>query len=166
MKIFRLCKVFLVWAVALFAGLVAWGNFFDPDYNFELTRGVITMAWLDESQTTMNSRALSDGLAVNLAFTLIVFAETLVCLCCFLGGIRMLLASTEYAYFSGVAWSTAGLVLGILLWFVGFVAIGGEYFQSWHIPNRSGITIAFQFSTTLGIILIFLHLPEPAYSHE
>ena len=54
----------------------------------------------------------------------------------------------------------AGLTVGILLWQVGFIAIGGEWFGMWMSPQWNGIPSAFRYLViTLGA-LIFLSLPD------
>ena len=54
----------------------------------------------------------------------------------------------------------AGLTVGFLLWQVGFMAIGGEWFGMWMSPQWNGIPSAFRdLVMTLGVI-IFLSLPD------
>lgn len=49
-------------------------------------------------------------------------------------------------------------MLGFALWFIGFMAIGGEWFTMWQSAIWNGQTAAFQFYVTiLGVgIYVFL----------
>jgi len=58
----------------------------------------------------------------------------------------------------------AGLMLGFLLWQVGFIALGGEWFGMWMSQQWNGIPSAFRYLVmTLGVLL-FLSLPDPDIS--
>ena len=51
-------------------------------------------------------------------------------------------------------------MVGFLLWQVGFIAIGGEWFGMWMSPQWNGIPSAFRYLVmTLGV-MIFLSLPD------
>ena len=52
--------------------------------------------------------------------------------------------------------AVAGLVLGFALWFFGFMAVGGEWFQMWQSQTWNGQEAAFRFIGCIGFVLIFL----------
>ena len=52
--------------------------------------------------------------------------------------------------------AVAGLVLGLLLWFGGFLVVGGEWFQMWQSKTWNGQEAAFRFVACIGLVLIFL----------
>jgi predicted small integral membrane protein len=58
--------------------------------------------------------------------------------------------------------AVVGLVLGFLLYAVGFVAIGGEWFAMWQSEVWNGQQKAFEFLTMISAVLIVLMLPEQA----
>ncbi|MBN9009580.1 MAG: DUF2165 family protein, partial [Rhizobiales bacterium] len=55
-----------------------------------------------------------------------------------------------------------GLSLGFLLYAVGFVAVGGEWFAMWQSQIWNGQQKAFEFLTMISAVLIFLALPDTA----
>ena len=55
-----------------------------------------------------------------------------------------------------------GLTTCLLIWLVGFIAIGGEWFGMWMSTQWNGIESAFRFSALILGILIFVVLPEGA----
>jgi len=56
--------------------------------------------------------------------------------------------------------AVAGLTLGYLLWQVGLIAIGSEWFGMWMSHEWNGVEGAFRFLVmTLGV-LIYVSLPD------
>jgi predicted small integral membrane protein len=53
-------------------------------------------------------------------------------------------------------------LLGFLLWFFGFIVIGGEWFCMWQSEQWNGIGAAFRFVVIIMFTLLFTALPEPA----
>jgi predicted small integral membrane protein len=56
--------------------------------------------------------------------------------------------------------AVAGLTLGFLLWQVGFVTIGGEWFGMWQSKDWNGVPSAFRFAMVIAAVLIFVALPD------
>jgi predicted small integral membrane protein len=51
----------------------------------------------------------------------------------------------------------AGAALGFLVWFFGFMVVGGEYFAMWQSKSWNGQEAAFRFYITLLGVLIFVN---------
>ena len=56
--------------------------------------------------------------------------------------------------------AVAGLTLGFLLWQVGFMTIGGEWFGMWQSKSWDGVPSAFRFVMVIMAVLIFVVLPD------
>ena len=54
-----------------------------------------------------------------------------------------------------------GLTLGLLLWQVGFMSIGGEWFGMWQSKEWNGVPSAFRFVVVILGVLIFVAMPDP-----
>jgi len=50
----------------------------------------------------------------------------------------------------------AGLTLGFLVWQVGFMSVGGEWFGMWMSKEWNGVPDAFRFFITIGLVLLYL----------
>lgn len=50
----------------------------------------------------------------------------------------------------------AGLTLGFVLWQVGFISVGGEWFGMWMSSQWNGVPDAFRFFITMLAVLIFV----------
>jgi predicted small integral membrane protein len=50
--------------------------------------------------------------------------------------------------------------LGIILWFSGFITIGGEWFLMWQSDVWNGQQAAFRLVVIIGITLLYLIQPD------
>ena len=152
----RLSKIILIWAVALFSSLVALGNLTDYDSNFVLVVHVLTMDTTFPDNSAM-WRAIEANWAHHLVFASIILAEVLVALLCWLGGFQLLKARNNPLLFNAAKKTAiAGLTLGILLWFTGFITIGGEWFLMWQSQVANVQQAAFRLVMILLVILIYV----------
>jgi predicted small integral membrane protein len=53
-----------------------------------------------------------------------------------------------------------GAALGFLVWFFGFMVVGGEWFSMWQSPMWNGQEAAFRFYMTILAVLIFVNQPD------
>jgi predicted small integral membrane protein len=54
----------------------------------------------------------------------------------------------------------AALTLSMLMWLVAFLTVGAEWFLMWQSKTWNGQEAAFRMFTVVGIILIFLAMPD------
>jgi predicted small integral membrane protein len=162
MRIIRLSKTAAVAAIALFASLVGFGNTTDYGTNLAFVQHVFSMDTVFPT-TTIKYRAIDNPTLQNAGYVLIIAAETLTAILCWIGAVRLFLAGGDAAAFNrakGIA--VAGLTLGFLIWQVGFMSIGGEWFGMWMSQKWNGVPDAFRFFVTILMVLIFLVLPDRA----
>ena len=57
--------------------------------------------------------------------------------------------------------STVGLLLVVLLFFGGFIDIGGEWFQMWRSAANNGLDPAFRNVVLALLTLVLIHMPSP-----
>ncbi|MGA8382068.1 MAG: DUF2165 domain-containing protein, partial [Stellaceae bacterium] len=53
-----------------------------------------------------------------------------------------------------------GAGLGFLVWFFGFMVVGGEWFQMWQSHQWNGQQPAFRFYMAVLAVLIFVNQPD------
>src|SRR5215470_13094392 len=162
MRIIRLSKAATVAAIALFASLVAFGNITDYGTNWAFVQHVLSMDTVFPT-TTIKYRAIDNPTLQTAAYVLIIAAEALTAILCWIGAARLLAASADAAAFNRAkGFAVAGLTLGFLLWQVGFMSIGGEWFGMWMSAKWNGVPDAFRFFVTILMVLIYLVLPDQA----
>lgn len=156
----RLSKVFLVWSVAFFASLVVFNNLTDYDSNYTFVSHVLKMdTTFSEDQAMW--RAIDSPFINHAIYWLITFTEVTIAILCWAGGYRLFRSINDpirFNKFKGLA--IAGLTLGIILWFTGFITLGGEWFLMWQSEMWNAQQAAFRLVAILGIALLYLVQPD------
>lgn len=156
----RASKIALVWAVAFFSTLVVCNNVTDYDSNYQFVVHVLKMDTTFPDNRGM-WRALDSPFVHHALYGLIILVEAVVAVLCWLGGWRLFRSVHDPADFNrakGIA--ILGLTLGILLWFSGFITIGGEWFLMWQSDVWNGQQAAFRLVVVLGFTLLYLVQPD------
>ena len=158
---FRAAKALLVLAIALLYTLVVFNNLTIYDTNYQFVRHVLMMDSTFPGGHVM-WRALNSPVWHTAFYLCIILWEIVTMLLCWWGGIRLLrelrgdAASVRRA--SSIA--VAGLTLGLLMWLVAFLAVGGEWFLMWQSMTWNGQEAAFRMFAVLGIVLLVVMQPE------
>ncbi len=157
----RTSKLVLVAIVAAFALLVAWNNVVDYDSNFTFVRHVLSMDTTFEGNRLMG-RAIEATAMHHIAYWLIILMEAITGALCAWGAIAMArtVRGDGATFARAKAPATAGLTVGVALWFGGFMVVGAEWFLMWQSDGWNGQPAAFRFAALLLLTLLFLHQPE------
>ena len=89
MLLVRVSKTAMVAAIALFASLVAFGNITDYGTNFVFVQHVLSMDSIFPD-ATIKYRAITSPTLHHAAYNLIIAAETLTAMLCWIGAFRLL----------------------------------------------------------------------------
>jgi predicted small integral membrane protein len=157
----RRAKIVMTLGLALFAFLVTFTNLVDYGANYPFVQHVLSMDTTFRSPATAG-RAITAPWAWTAAYGLIIAGEALTCLLFLAAGWRLFLARNAPALRFNRAKSLVHLAAtaGFLVWFVGFMAIGGEWFQMWQSETWNGQESAFRFYATILLVLIYVALPD------
>lgn len=156
----RFSKIILVWAVALFASLVVFNNLTDYGSNYAFVAHVLEMDTTFPDNRAM-WRALDSAFLHHSFYWVIIFVEAAVAVACWVGGFRLLRSSTDAGGFNRAKGAAiTGLTLGIVLWFTGFMTVGGEWFLMWQSETWNGQEAAFRLVVILGIVLLYVVQPD------
>jgi predicted small integral membrane protein len=157
----RIAKIALVAAIALFASLVAFGNVTDYNTNFAFVEHVLSMDTIYPF-STINYRAITNPALHHVAYALIISTEAVTGILCWIGAIALIrnIRADAGLFNAAKMFAILGLTLGFLLWQVGFMSIGGEWFGMWQSQQWNGVPSAFRFVTTIALVLIFVSLPD------
>ncbi|MFF5504731.1 DUF2165 domain-containing protein [Streptomyces roseolus] len=144
--------------VAVYMALVAFGNITDFGTNQQFVQHVLSMDTTFKDPDLM-WRAVESPALQNAAYVAIIVWETLTAL--------VLLAATWFwitglrreAYDRARAASTVGLVMVLLLFGLGFLAIGGEWFAMWQSSDWNGLDAAARNIALAAFTLLVVHLP-------
>jgi predicted small integral membrane protein len=159
--ILRLAKVVLVLATALFYSLAVFNNLTDFDSNYQFVRHVLMMDTTFPDNQGMRRAMTSAGWHIAF-FVSIVAWESLTLVTCAWGGVRLAkaLRSAPGEFHQGKGLAIAGLTLGLAMWLVAFLTVGGEWFLMWQSKAWNGQDAAFRMFTVLGIVLLLVVQPD------
>ena len=156
MLIVRTSKSIMVAAVALWVSLVAFGNITDYGTNLAFVVHVLSMDTLFPD-TTIRYRAITSQALHHAAYILIIVAEVIAAISCWVASFQMVRTISDPAAFNRAkTLAVVGLTICLLIWLGGFIAIGGEWFGMWMSEQWNGIQSAFRFSTLVLGVLIFV----------
>jgi predicted small integral membrane protein len=157
----RIAKTALVLAVALFYSVVVFNNLTDYDTNYQFVRHSLMMDSTFPNNHVM-WRALNSPTIHTIFYISIILWESITMILCWWGVFRLARAVTTTAatFNQEKRTSVVALTLGILMWLVAFLTVGAEWFLMWESKSWNGQEAAFRMFTVMGIILIFLSLPD------
>jgi len=158
----RLSKAIMLLGLSLFAFLVTFNNITDYNSNFEFVRHVLSMDTTFEGNAAMY-RAITTPWMWHAGYWCLIAGEGLTFVFLLWGGLRLLGARDAPAGIFQEKKDVAviGATLGFLVWFVGFMAIGGEWFLMWQSATWNGQQAAFRFYMSILAVLIFVMQPDP-----
>ena len=157
----RLSKCALLLGVAFFFSLVVLNNTTDYNSNFQFVRHVLMMDSTFPGNHGM-WRAMNQPLVHRIFYLSIICWESVTCLLSWWGSLRLLgnLRAPAAAFDRAKSVAVGALTLGCLLWFIAFISVGGEWFLMWQSKTWNGQDAAFRMFVVLGLILIYLVMPE------
>ena len=161
MLIARISKTALVAAIAFLTTLVAFGNITDYATNWAFVRHVLSMDTIFPDSAT-HYRNITNPVVQTAGYLVIIAAESGTAVLCWIGVLSLLanLRDASSSFNRAKRWSIAGLTLGFLTWQVGFMAIGGEWFEMWQSTVWNGEESAFRFHMTMIAVLIYVAMND------
>jgi predicted small integral membrane protein len=161
MRCLRDIKTLMVAGLALYPLLVAFGNITDYGSNYVFVQHVLSMDTTFPGNKLMY-RAITSPALQHLGYAGIIAGEAATGLVLAWGAIALLRARggapAEFA--AAKLWVALGGFLGFLVWFVGFLVIGGEWFAMWQSPTWNGQEAAFRFVASILLVVLFVMQPE------
>lgn len=140
--------------VALYMTLVAIGNVTDFGTNQQFVRHVLAMDTTFEDGNLMG-RAITSTALQDAAYVAIIVWEWAAALVLIAGTWLW----TRPGHGRARRISTYGLLMVMLLFGAGFIAIGGEWFAMWQSKNWNGLDAATRAFLLSGVVLVMVHLP-------
>ena len=155
----RLSKIVITGGLALWAFLVTLGNVTDYGSNWAFVRHVLAMDTVFPD-SNLTWRAITSPAIQTAAYLAIIVTEGLLALAFLTATIRMSLRlrAPKEDFQRAKAGAAVGVLLGFGLFFIGFMAIGAEWFAMWQSSAWNGQDSAFQFYMTVLAAGIYVFL--------
>ncbi|MFJ7334782.1 DUF2165 domain-containing protein [Streptomyces sp. NPDC101116] len=151
-----LAATLLTATIALYMALVAFGNITDFGTNQQFVRHVLAMDTTFKDEDLMWRAVTNRGLQ-DAAYVGIIVWETLAALVLIYGSWLWVRRDDLRAR----RMSSYGLLMVMLLFGAGFIAIGGEWFSMWQSENWNGLDAATRIFLFSGVVLIVNQLSAP-----
>jgi predicted small integral membrane protein len=151
-----LAATLLTATIALYMALVAFGNITDFGTNQQFVRHVLAMDTTFKDEDLMWRAITNQGLQ-DAAYVGIIVWETVAALVLIYGS--WLWARRDDLRARRM--STYGLLMVMLLFGAGFIAIGGEWFSMWQSEDWNGLDAATRIFLFSGVVLIVNQLAAP-----
>jgi predicted small integral membrane protein len=161
MPIVRLAKIIMCFTLGLFCLLVAFDNVVDPRTNYAFVQHVLSMD-STFAESGLKYRAMTSPVAWQIAFVAIVAAEALTGLLFAVATVALWRArlSPADAFNNAKGYAIAAATLAFIVWFFGFMVIGGEWFEMWQSKIWNGQEAAFRFYISVLAALVFINQPD------
>lgn len=161
----RLSKVLLTFSLGAFALLAGVDNLLDYEVNLTFVQHVLSMD-TTFAHSSLRWRAITSPWLHDVAYWIIIAAEIATGILCLAGAWRMFaVRGADARAFEGAkGLAVAGLTLGFLLYFFGFLVIGGEWFKMWQSETWNAQAAAFRFAACFALALIFVAMRDDAAS--
>jgi predicted small integral membrane protein len=157
----RVTKLTLLFGVALFHTFVVFSNVTDYDSNYQFVRHVLMMDSTFPGNHGM-WRAINSPMVHTVFYVSIIGWEIAAMVLCWWGELRLAksLKSDAQTFCKASSVAIAGLTVGLTMWLVAFLDVGGEWFLMWQSKTWNGQEAAFRMFAVLGIVLLVLLQPE------
>ena len=163
----RHCQLSLVAACALYMALVVFNNVTDYGSNFQLVQHVLAM----DTTFPGNSglwRAINIPFVYHAFYASIILWEAVIAVLIVQGSwlLWSVRAASSSVWVAAKSRANTGLTLGLLLWFLAFITVGGEWFLMWQSSKWNGLGPALRMFTVMALVLLVLNLPEDRSAAE
>jgi predicted small integral membrane protein len=154
-------KIFLCGGITVLCAFIVAGNIHDPGSNLLFVQHVFSMDTILPG-SAMAGHALPYPALWPIGFWLIVLGEALTALLFALGTAELVRARKHRAqdFHHAKRFVFAGAGCGFLVWFVAFLAVGGEWFAMWQSQVWNGQQAAFRIIASILLVLIFVAQPD------
>jgi predicted small integral membrane protein len=157
----RYSKIIMCLCLAAFAFLVAFGNITDYGSNYAFVQHVLSMDTTFPGNALMY-RSITNPALWTAGYWLIIFGEALTCILFLIAALQLWQARglPGAAFNRAKRFVVIAATMGFLVWYFGFMVIGGEWFAMWQSHSWNGQDAAFKFYITILAVLIFVNQPD------
>lgn len=153
----RIIKSLMVLTIACYFLLVIFNNLTDYMANFNYVSHVMSMDTTFPNNSSIWRSITHKGFH-HFSYALIILWEIIVCFVCSKASLLLFKnIKNDHGFTKAKQLANLGIGLGLILWFAGFIIVGGEWFLMWQSATWNGQMPAFGMFSVMGILLIFVN---------
>ncbi len=158
---FRVTKCIAVCSIAIMLLLIVIGNTTDYYTNYFFVAHVMKMDTIFPN-SQIHYRSINNPILFHAGYIFLIILETIMTIFCCLGGFLMIknIKKPAQKFNASKKWAVTGIAIGIVIWFLGFEVIGGEWFGMWQSTTWNGLGSAGRILDFLVLTLLLLHFKE------
>lgn len=157
----RWAKLAMLAGIGMYYILVVLGNLTDFGMNYEFVRHVLLMDSTIPGNHEMWRAVKSPILHLAFYWSVIVWeAATMVLIWWGLVALLRAVGRPTEVFNAQKSIAVVALTFSLLMWLVGFLVIGGEWFTMWQSRDWNGQQEAFRMFVVVGIILLLILQPD------
>lgn len=158
----RRLQAFTLFSAGLYGLFVLMGNLMDYDSNYQFVKHVLSMDTTFEGNALM-WRAITVPWMWTVGYIGIILAEAVFAALGLIGGIKLFLRrDADAATFNRAkSWGYGAYGVGFLIWFIGFIVIGSEWFAMWQSSTWNGKDTAMPLAILWAGFAVLLALSDP-----
>jgi len=159
--LFRVTKLLFVLAIGIMALIIVIGNTTDYYSNYYFVEHVMKMDTIFPA-SSLHYRNINNPILFHAGYIFLILMQAIMCFCCMRGSWLLFknIKSDAITFHAAKNWAVAGLIIGIIIWFLGFEVVGGEWFAMWQSSTWNGLGSAERIVNFLFLTLILLHFKE------
>ena len=157
----RMAKTIAVAAIGLMSLLIVIGNVTDYYTNYHFVEHVMKMDTIFPD-SNVHYRSINNSFLFHTGYIFIILMESFMAFCCIKGSWLLFKNRNNNAaiFHASKNWAVAGIITGIIIWFLAFEVVGGEWFAMWQSSTWNGLASAERIVSFLVLVLILLHFEE------
>ncbi|MBD3360249.1 DUF2165 family protein [Candidatus Peregrinibacteria bacterium] len=158
-KILRFAKIVLLGISAVYFTLVVLGNLTDYGTNYEFVKHVMRMddTFMDPD---LMWRSVDSEIWYHIFYWIIIITEIVAAVLLWIGFVKLFskMKANSQTFNNAKSCGLLGLIVGLILWFLYFMTIGGEWFSMWQSETWNGLDAAGRmfFETGISFIIVML----------
>lgn len=158
----RLLQAFTLFSAGLYGLFVFMGNLMDYDSNYQFVKHVLSMDTTFEGNALM-WRAITEPWMWTAGYIGIILAEGVFTALGLIGGIKLFLRrNADAATFNKAkSWGYGAYGMGFVIWFIGFIVIGSEWFAMWQSSTWNGKDTAMPLAILWAGFAVLLAMSDP-----
>ena len=152
----RIAKIVALGSFGIMVLLVAFNNVVDYNSNLDFVRHILLMDTIFEN-SSLKWRSIDSVFLHHTFYILIIIAEFMCAGLCLVSSFQLIKnIKNPNEFHTAKRLGIIGLTIGLLIWFLGFAAIGAEWFASWQSSSWSSTSSGRTLSLLILACLIFL----------
>lgn len=156
-KLERICKVVFILMFSLYISIVALNNVTDYNSNYEFVKHVLLMDTTFKDNQLL-WRSISSPFIYTIAYLFLIIFEIITAILSWVGSYQMIknYKKSSKIFHNSKKIAIIALMINLMMWFLGFNTVGGEWFLMWQSQQWNGVGAARPMFMVIAIVFLYI----------